>query len=489
MKSMDMKFLYASLFALLLTGCGSGTSDSVTPPQTSIPDVVFEPIVVSGIAAAGAALDGATVEVIDASGNLVDVGDALTGSDGSYQVQLPQGVELPVIVRVTPPGGTPLLNIVPPAADGETEVVANINPVTDLVSNQVLGDADAADNAALAGALANVDSTTIEASGNEVVGRLLGASVKYSSFSNDPDFVAKTSDASTTSSAADAILDTLARKASKSGSTIKDQLKSLNEQEDPPQLLAQPDFQIGLVSEMVKGGSASTDLESKLSAIGAIPDPVEGEADVFRAVIETVPAVMETVRSGSSALVDDPDLLDVAVDAAIDLLANTVQAKKDRFATADAGLVNAIKSPSLQQTVARVVETSVVPTLSSFVGSGSTETVKASLIQVVDQVTTQASVVTSSFTYTETSTDVSNLVSGFVAQQVTAPTTIEELEAAASGTTQTIQDLGDVNTVKTSLETFADDNIDLVEGSLDDLIEPVPPGTWNNSNWGNFNWG
>ncbi|MCB1694272.1 MAG: hypothetical protein KDI19_15980, partial [Pseudomonadales bacterium] len=133
------------------------------PPPA--PEPAME-IVLSGIAATGAALDGAVLEIVDASGNAVDIGDVLTGDDGAYQVNLPSGTNLPVIVRVTPPGGTPLVTIVPPSADDTTDVIANINPVTNLVSGAALQGADVTDNAALAGALAAVDIAMIDSEGD-----------------------------------------------------------------------------------------------------------------------------------------------------------------------------------------------------------------------------------------------------------------------------------------------------------------------------------
>lgn len=484
----SMKLLLAGLLALLLSACDNDQA-AVSDDTPEPPIVIVTPTVITGVAASGAALDGATIEIIDASGNLVDIPDTLTGSDGSYQVTLPAGVALPVIVRVTPPGGEPLLNIVPEPEGDETDVVANINPITSLVSSSLLGDADGTDNAALAGALATVDPDTIDESGDEIVERLLGNSVDYSRFNSDPDFVAKTGDSSTTPSATDAILDTLARQAQSTGTTVQQRLRNLNQQADPPRLLQQPDFQVGLVSEMVKGGTATADLESRLTDIGAIAAAGEGTTDVFRAVIATVPALIESVRTESTALAGDEDLLEVAVNAAVDLLATTVKEKKDRFATNDAGLVSALNSPSLQQTVTKVVQSSVVPVLTNFVGSGSTATIKTNLTKVVGEVTQQAAVVASSFSYTETSTNVSNLVSGFVAAQVTPPTTAEALESAASGQTQAVQNVGDVNTAKSSIESFAGQNQELVEGPIEELIETVPPGTWSTSKWGGFNWG
>lgn len=489
MKQSRFRLLYSAVFVLLLAGCGGSSNTPTTPDETDDPPVETEPVVITGIAAAGAALDGATVEIIDASGNLVEVGDVLTGTDGSYQVELPDGTELPVVVRVTPPGGTPLLNIIPASEDG-TDIVANINPVTNLVTNSVLADADPTDGAAIAGALATVDTTTIEATGDEVVERLLGNSVTYSSFATDPAFVARsTEEGASTPTAADAILDTIARQASAAGSTLDAQLKSLNERADPPRLLQEPEFQVSLVGEMLKGGTSSGDLETRLAEVGAIADAVEGEADVFRTVIETVPALIETVRTDATGIADDADLLDVAADAAIDILATTLQEKKDRYGTNNDGLVSALGSTSLKDTVTKVVQSSVVPVLTTFAGSGSDATVKANLTKVVKSVSTQASTVASAFTYNDTSTDVSNLVSGFVSAQVTAPTSTEELESAASGSTQAVNDVGDVNTAKSSIEAFATENADLIEGSVEELIETVPPGTWNTSKWDGFNWG
>lgn len=486
MKTVNVKSLLVALGCTLLVACSADHQDP--QPMPPVDEPVVEPTVVSGVAATGAALDGATVEVIDASGNTLDVGDVLTGSDGAYEVTLPDNVAMPVIVRVTPAGGTPLLNIVQAPEDGSTEVTANINPITNLVSSAVLGGADSTDAAALAGALATTDVTTIESTGDEIVERLLGSTISYRSFAADPDFVAR-AQGSEAPSPADAILDAVARQASNAGATLEDQLASLNAQSDPPRLLEAPDFQIGLVAEMIKGGTASADIEARLVSVGAIGAAAEGQPDVFRTIISTVPTLIEAVQSGSTAVESDADLLEVAVDAAVDLLAGTVKEKADRFAANDDALVAAIASPSLSQTVTSVVQSSVLPVLSSFVGSGITATVKNNLLTVTNQVVKQAVVVASAFQYSQSSTDVSDLVSAFVAQQVTPPTSEQDLAAAATGQSGAVQDVGDVNAAKTSIETFAADNSDLVDGELEDLVEEIPPGSWGTSRWDGFNWG
>jgi hypothetical protein len=450
-----------------------------------------DPTVVSGVAATGAALDGATVEIIDASGNLVDVGDVLTVSDGSYQVELPDDIVLPVIVRVTPLVGPPLLNIVAPPEDGSATITANVNPVTDLVSSSALGDADSSDAGALAGALSNFDTSTLEATGDEVLQRVLGSSVQYSSFSNDPDFVAKTETNDTAPSATDAILDTLAKQAEDAGTDIKTQLKNLEQQATPSKLLEEPSFQVGLIGEMIKGGSAADDLEAQLQNIGAIDEPVEGVGDVFRAVIATVPALIQTVTDDSTTLADDADLLEIATDAAIDMLADTIDEKKNRFAADADGLVSALNSPSLQDAVTKVVQSSVLPTLAAFVGSGATADTLQGLENLAGQVTTAAATVASSFEFSETSTDVSSLISEFVSTNV-APSTVvtaQDLADASASGDALVVDVGDVNDVRGSLEQFATDNVDLIEGTVDDLIQTIPAGIWDEAAWDSFNWG
>lgn len=487
---MNIQMLRTGMAALALVMLSACDSDGTDPglPVVSIPDITFAPSTITGVAATGAAIDGATVEVIDSSGSLVDTGDVLTGANGAYQVTLPPGVTPPVIIRVTPPGGPPLLTVVPPPPVGTIEIVANVNPITSLVSSSVLDGASPADNAALAGALATIDPATVAASGDAVVQRLLGNSVGYDTFASDPDFAAQV-EGGASPSAADAILDTLARQADAAGIPLAQSLANLNSQADPPLLLDEPEFQVVLVSEMIEGGTPAANIESALSAIGALAPVVTGAPDVFRTVIATVPSVITTVRDGLTTLSTDAALAAIAVQAAVDLLASTINEKQERFGASPATLVAALGSPSLGQTVNSVVQSSVVPMLNNFVGSGGTATIAANLKQVTTQITQQAAVITSTFQFTATSTDVSNLVGGFVAQQVTAPTTPEALAAAATGSAPAIVQVGDVNAVRGSIEAFAAENADLVEGDLADLVEEVPPGVWGTSKWGGFNWG
>ena len=490
------QLILLGLAALILTGCSGGSSSNtntdvgvVQPVPAPTPAAAPPQMILTGVAAIGAALDGALIEVIDASGNLVDVGDAATGSDGSYSVTLPDGIVLPVVIRATPPGGTPLLSIVEAPADGSTDVVANINPVTNLVSNSVLSTSPGSSNADLAGALAGVDPTTIKSSGDTIIKKVFGAGINYDAFATDANFVAN--DGVSSGSAADSVLDTVARRAKKSGKSIEDTLSSLSTDADTPALLEDPGFQVELVSEMIKGGAPAAELESSLSGIGALAAPVEGEPDVFRTIISVVPAVIETTKTNSASVSNNPDLVNVAIDATVAVISNTLTKKKERFAATAQDLDGLLKSPSFQSTTSKVVSAAITPVLEAANASSDPSALLETVSSVTADIAEQTSEIASGFTFSEDSTDVSDLVSGFVTSNVIATVTTEMLQEISQGTAtnSVVAKVGDVNQVKSQVQTFATENPNLITVPLEDLIQTVPDGVWGTSKWGSFNWG
>lgn len=485
---------------VLVVGCSGGSSSPVvnvssTPAPVPVPPPIAaapEPVptlTITGVAAIGAAIAGALVEVIDGAGNLLDVGETATGANGSYQVALPENVILPVIIRVTPEGGAPLLNVVT-ESDGAS-LVANINPITNLVSKTVLGNVDASDAASLAGALATVDTSTIAAQGDAIVTKVLGSGVDYSKFSSDPTFVAN--DGASAGSAADAMLDTLAKQAVDSGNSLDDQLTNLAAQDSPPKLLEDPVFQVQLIGEMIKGGTPAEELESSLSSVGALAAPVDGEADVFRAVISAVPAVIATTKADASALDGNSTLQNIAIDAAIKVVSDTVAQKKARFAASPQDIVNLVSSDSLKNTATRVVAASVTPILVSIADDPNSGSVMSGLNTVVNKIATTAATVASGLDFTDSSQDASSLVIGFVSSKVSSVgLTVQDLTSIQDGTTSAetiVAAVGDVSKAQQDLQTFAQENPALSVTPIENLIQQIPVGNWNNSSWGSFNWG
>lgn len=482
------------LTLLIALGLLMACSDSSN--NTAINVTVAEPpapatFALRGVAAVGAALDGATIEVIDAAGNLVDIGDSATGSDGSYSVTLPANTALPVVIRATPPGGTPLLSIVQPPAEGSTEIVANINPVTNLVSGSILGASNTSSEADIAGALATVDPATINASGDAVINKVFGSGVDYDAFATDPDFVA--ADGTNSGSAADAVLDTIANRANEAGTTVEDALMLFADAEEPPALLEDPGFQVELVGELVKGGTAAEELENSLTSIGALQTPADGETDVFRTIIQVVPMVIENTRASTAAASDNQNLANAAIDATVKVISSTVTKKVQRF-KADANSVNSLlMSPSFQATTNKVVTTAITPIIAAADASGDADTLLNTVSSVTRSIAEEASEVVSGFDFGENSTDVSDLVSGFVSSVVTrTPITTETLQGISSGSvsaSEVVSDSGDVSSIQTQIISFANDNPDLVDGDVTTTIQSIPTGTWDQSDWGDFNWG
>ena len=490
MRKLKNVLLLASV--IMLVACSGGSSNTVgTTGVTSSPPPPPPSITLTGVAAVGAALDGALIEVIDASGNLVDIGDVATGTDGSYSVILPNNIALPVVIRATPPGGTPLLSIVQEPADGG-DVVANINPVTNLVSSSVLGASSGSSEADIAGALATVDPATIDASGDAIIEKVFGASVDYDAFATDPEFVAN--DGSGPGSAADAVLDTVARRAEDAGTTVEEALNLFNEAVEPPALLEEPSFQVELVSELIKAGTDATELEAGLAGIGAIEDaPTDGSTDVFRTIIEVVPAVIETTRTNTAAVSDNPDLVNAAIDATVTVITSTIDKKIDRFDAAPEDVDSLLSSPSFQSTTTDVVATAITPVLVAANSAEDTSALLETVVDVTSSIAEEASEVVSGFDFDEESEDVSDLVTSFVTSNVTStPITTETLEGLNNGSVNAndvVSDTGDVSDVQQQIVEFAAENPDLVDGDISNTIQVIPTGTWGQSNWGDFNWG
>ena len=111
--------------SVLLAACGGGGSGSAaTAPVSSL--------TLSGTAASGLALAGASVNVKCQSGS----GAATTLADGSYQLVISAGL-LPCVLEASNPADASKLHGV--ASGSSDAVTANITPLTEMLSARVLG--------------------------------------------------------------------------------------------------------------------------------------------------------------------------------------------------------------------------------------------------------------------------------------------------------------------------------------------------------------
>lgn len=118
----------AALVSSVLSACGGGGGDDDDDPQ--------EPasLTITGVAATGAALDGATVGV-KCAGDTASSDAVTTGEDGRYSVTVTNGT-LPCVIRVTKDGQS-LHSIVEQGAT--LPATANVTPLTELLTALVSG--------------------------------------------------------------------------------------------------------------------------------------------------------------------------------------------------------------------------------------------------------------------------------------------------------------------------------------------------------------
>lgn len=117
-----------ALLAALLAACGGGGSSSTPSPAPGLALLRL-----SGVAATGAALAGATVQARCVTGS----GQATTATDGSYSMDVANAT-LPCVLSATAAGGGTQLRSLASPANGATQVV-HLNPVTELAVAQLAG--------------------------------------------------------------------------------------------------------------------------------------------------------------------------------------------------------------------------------------------------------------------------------------------------------------------------------------------------------------
>ncbi|MEW9899902.1 3-hydroxybutyrate oligomer hydrolase family protein [Chitinivorax sp. PXF-14] len=113
--------LAAALVSLALAACGGGGGEGDALSGT-----------LGGTAATGAAIAGATIKLKDANGT---EHTATTGADGSFSINL-DGLHAPLIIEVATADGVLLHSL---ANVGDLKGPVNVNPVTELVVQRVLG--------------------------------------------------------------------------------------------------------------------------------------------------------------------------------------------------------------------------------------------------------------------------------------------------------------------------------------------------------------
>lgn len=130
-KNLVQTILTASVM-FALSACGGGGSGSSDTPPAPVPPPASTSISISGTAATGLAIAGATVNGKCQSGT----GTATSGADGSFSMSIASG-QFPCLLEITNPvNGTKLHAVI---GSTGTSAIANITPLTELLTARVLG--------------------------------------------------------------------------------------------------------------------------------------------------------------------------------------------------------------------------------------------------------------------------------------------------------------------------------------------------------------
>ncbi|RQS23428.1 hypothetical protein [Burkholderia sp. Bp8998] len=126
---MKLKPVVSGIAALVLSACGGGGSSSSSPPEPAAQTV-------SGVAAAGAAMQGATVTLVDATGKSVGCpADAATGAFHCTVTGLTAPFALSAYGNVADSQAT----LIALSATGGTQTI-NITPITNAIAATIVGD-------------------------------------------------------------------------------------------------------------------------------------------------------------------------------------------------------------------------------------------------------------------------------------------------------------------------------------------------------------
>lgn len=162
---------------VLLQACGSGGENDATTPAP--PPVVVVKTTLSGTAATGAAMVGATVRVKCVAGNAT----ATTSSNGAYTLEL-SGATLPCVVSATSSDNLTVLHSLVNPGGGNPQTI-NINPLTELLVARVAGVAPASFFSSFDATNAvRVTAASIDSAITSVVATLRQGGVDFSAVGN-----------------------------------------------------------------------------------------------------------------------------------------------------------------------------------------------------------------------------------------------------------------------------------------------------------------
>ena len=125
-----------ALATLALSACGGGDSGNSTPTDTTPGGGSPKTLTVSGVAAAGAAMQGATVTLMDASGKSVNC--PANATSGAFQCDV-TGLSAPFVLSASGNVADSQATLIALSASAGTQTI-NITPITNAIAATIVGD-------------------------------------------------------------------------------------------------------------------------------------------------------------------------------------------------------------------------------------------------------------------------------------------------------------------------------------------------------------
>lgn len=135
---------FACLSALAIAGCGGDDSSTTTAPPGSTPTTPeVKAVVITGVAASGAAFTGGVVSVIDSRGTTVGTSEPV-GDDGRYTVTLAEGATPPLVLVATRATSSGEVQTLVSVVASTESTIANLTPITTLIASRLSSSGDPA---------------------------------------------------------------------------------------------------------------------------------------------------------------------------------------------------------------------------------------------------------------------------------------------------------------------------------------------------------
>jgi len=486
---MSARLAAALLATLGLTACGGGGSSNDPPgvPEPS-PPAADATISLSGVAAIGAALDGAAVSVSGPEGVLLNVETLLTDGNGRYSISLDADQAFPVLIEVLTPEGATLRAIVEASEEPGPAVTAHINPITDLVARRL--------TARFASIQATLEAAAgapelVRRAGDDAVQSLLGPEAQYARFATDADFIAA-GRGSEVPSVTDTVLDTLGAAAARSSIPLVDFLAERTALPVPRPLMRDPGFQVRLVTQLVERGNAGEDVVTRLTAADLFtPTAAGGTQPLLETVAARVPMLLDDLAADLEALGVDARTSDLAMRALAEAIARYAESRAEDFGADSAATASAIAENAVGAQIAATMVAALVPLTASLSAGGADDLLDGdAMVRVSEQIGAATGEIFAALNPEQvTSNDFSPLAASLLDTRLGAlnSDTLAALESGTAGLEDVVPPAADVGIVQEEIRIILEQQPGLVGADADAVLETLP-NAWNRADWNSLTW-